>query len=92
MKEDIEKMQNINIGFHQIIYAASHNLMLRHVLSSYQVYLKYKRKGMEYSEDYLPSVLAEHKAIFNAFRAKDPEAGVAAMEIHMENSKIRNNV
>lgn len=92
LKNDIEKMLNINVGFHQIIYGASHNLMLRHVLSSYQVYLKYKRRDMEYSDDYLAKVLAEHEAIFNAFRAKDPEAGVAAMEIHMENSKARNNV
>ena len=92
MKKDIEKMLNINVGFHQIIYGASHNLMLRHVLSSYQVYLKYRRRDMEYSENYLPSVLAEHKAIFNAFLTKDAQAGVAAMEVHMENSKSRNNV
>ena len=92
LKNDIDKMHNINTGFHQIIYTASHNKMLRHVLSSYQIYLKYKRRDMEYQKDYLPSVLAEHKAIFNAFLAKDPEAGVAAIEIHMENSKIRNNI
>lgn len=92
LKNDIEKMQNINLGFHQIIYGASHNQMLRHVLSSYQIYIKYKRRGREYREDYLSSVFAEHKAIFNAFLEKDPEAGVAAMEIHMNNSKARNNI
>ena len=92
IKNDVEKMHNINIGFHQIIYTASHNLMLQHVLSSYQIYLKYTRRDKEYSKDYLPSVLAEHKAIFDAFLAKDPEAGVIAMEIHMENSKARNDV
>ncbi|HPD90432.1 MAG TPA: GntR family transcriptional regulator [Bacillota bacterium] len=90
MKKDIEKMHNINIGFHQIIYNASHNRMLQHVLSSYQIYLKYKRRDMVYDDQYLPTVLAEHQAIFQAFRAKDPEAGVRAMEIHMDHSKKRN--
>jgi len=43
-KNDIDKMLNINTGFHQLIYTASHNRMLQHVLSSYQIYIKHSRK------------------------------------------------
>lgn len=89
MKKDIEKMHNINLGFHRIIYDASRNRMLKNVLSSYQIYLRYKRLNAVYDDNYLPNVLEEHRAIFQAFRNKDVEAGIKAMEIHMEQSKGR---
>ena len=37
MKNDINKMLNINTAFHQIIYNATHNRILKQLLSSYQV-------------------------------------------------------
>lgn len=89
IKKDIEKMHNINISFHKIIYDASHNRMLKQILSSYQIYLKYKRRDVVYPEDYLPSVLEEHRAIYQAFLKKDIEKGVKAMEIHLTNSADR---
>ena len=42
LRKDIDKMLTINTGFHQVIYEASHNRMLRKLLSSYQSFLKYK--------------------------------------------------
>lgn len=42
LRNDIDKMLTINTGFHQVIYDASHNRMLKKLLSSYQGYLKYK--------------------------------------------------
>lgn len=89
LRNDIDKMLTINEGFHQIIYEASHNRMLQQFLSSYQVYLKYLRKDDEYPEDYLSTVLEEHRKIFKAFIEKDVEAGAEAMELHIENSKKR---
>lgn len=100
MKKDTEKMLNINTGFHQLIYSASHNRMLQHMLASYQVYLKHlrdipvhgnssKQNSDGSCDDYLAIVLNEHRAIFQAFRDKDIESGAQAMEIHMENSKLR---
>ncbi len=91
IKNDIEKMLNINTGFHQIIYSAAKNRMLQHVLSSYQIYIKHSSRNSVYQDDYLDTVLAEHKAIFEAFKSKDPEAGAAAMAIHMDKSKLRHN-
>lgn len=88
-KNDIDKMLNINTGFHQLIYTASHNRMLQHVLSSYQIYIKYSRKPGPYPDNYLPDVLEEHREIFNAFENKDIQAGAAAMTKHMESSMAR---
>jgi DNA-binding FadR family transcriptional regulator len=82
-------MLTINEAFHKIIYEASHNRMLQQLLSSYQTYLKYLRKDDEYPDDYLATVLEEHRQIFKAFIEKDIEAGAEAMERHIGNSRKR---
>ena len=89
MKNDINKMININTAFHKIIYNATHNRMLEKLLSSYQVYLKHCNPSNYYAPGYLTDVLNEHRAIYNAFIAGDIEGGALAMRIHMENSRSR---
>ncbi len=89
MKNDINKMIHINNAFHQIIYNATHNRMLKQLLTSYQVYLKYCNPSNYYAPDYLSEVLSEHRAIFNAFMANDAEGGALAMRIHMDNAAKR---
>jgi GntR family transcriptional regulator, rspAB operon transcriptional repressor len=89
MKNDVEKMLNINVNFHQTIYKASHNRMLQHLLASYQAYIRHGRRTFDEKEDYLQTVLKEHRNIFQAFIDKDVEAGVRAMELHMDHSKAR---
>lgn len=89
LRNDIDKMLTINAGFHQIIYEASHNRMLQQLLSSYQTYFKYKSSEFPYEDNYLTSVLEEHRRIFMAFSEGDVEAGAEAMEIHISNSKKR---
>ena len=89
LRNDIEKMLTINNGFHQVIYEASHNRMLQKLLSSYQSYLKYKGMDSVYDDNYLTTVLEEHRAIFKAFKDKDVKAGALAMEIHINRAKER---
>jgi len=89
LRNDIDKMLTINTGFHQVIYEASQNRMLRKLLASYQNFLKYKGMESVYDNDYLPTVLEEHRAIFMAFKNKDVEAGAAAMERHIDNASSR---
>lgn len=89
LRNDIEKMLTINTGFHQVIYEASHNRMLLKMLSSYQSFLKYKGIESVYSDDYLTTVLEEHRAIFKAFKDKDAKAGALAMEVHINRAKER---
>lgn len=89
MRNDIEKMQVINAGFHQIIYEACKNRMLQKLLTSFQTYLKYKSPEVAQEENYLSTVLEEHRAIFKAFMDKDPREGGRAMEIHVNRAKER---
>jgi len=89
-KKDVEKMLNINMNFHELIYKASHNRMLEHVLSSYQIYIKQsKTTRTDVSETYLDEVLEEHRAIFEAFKNNDVDAGVEAVSRHLDNAKLR---
>ena len=89
MKQDVAKMLTINMNFHQKIYAASHNRMLKNLLSSYQEMLKHRESPVVKSDNYLLEVFSEHKAIFEAFKKRDVEAGIIAMSIHMDNSMAR---
>jgi len=90
-KKDVEKMLNINMNFHELIYRASHNRMLHHILSSYQLYIKQSRTGSrsDASSGYLDEILTEHRAIFEAFKNRDIEAGIAAVSKHLDNAKRR---
>lgn len=90
-KQDMEKMLNINMNFHELIYRASHNRMLYHILSSYQLYIKQSRtqSRSDVSSGYLDEILSEHRAIFESFKNKDVEAGIAAVSRHLDNAKQR---
>lgn len=89
MKKDIDKMLNINVNFHQMIYKASHNRLLQHLLSSYQIYVKHTKAAAMQKPSYLETVLEEHRKIFQAFKDRNIEAGAAAMAEHMDRSRAR---
>ena len=69
-----------------MIYSASHNRMLAQLLSSYQNYIRHDAASLSRTEDYLQTVLGEHRKIFLAIRERDADAAVVAMESHMNNS------
>ena len=90
LKEDLEKMLKINMNFHRSIYKGTHNRMLLRTLNTYQLYTKYTDISEEPDpKDYLVKVLAEHREIFEAVKARDAEKAAAAMEVHINNSKDR---
>lgn len=89
MKNDAEKMLNINANFHQLIYKSTHNRMLVNILASYQLYFRHIKKLPVDTHIYLKNVLEEHRLIFQAFKNRDVALGIKAMEAHMINSKIR---
>ncbi|MDR2770812.1 MAG: GntR family transcriptional regulator [Clostridiales Family XIII bacterium] len=88
-KRDTKKMTEINANFHKLIYAASDCRMLRHILSSYQTYIRHSRQTEPCAEADLPAILAEHKRIFDAFHAADAEAGASAMRAHIRGARAR---
>lgn len=89
ISNDLEKMLRINDGFDTIIYNAAHNKELESRLHRYNFLIKYANADVKYPLNYLPTVLEEHRAIFNAFIAKDPDAGAEAAEIHLYKSMLR---
>ncbi len=88
MKEDYTKMLTINSHFHQIIYIASGNRLLQHVLTLLHTYVS-EFVDHEAGKKYLPEILEEHKEIYHAFLTKDPIKGGEAMKAHIENSAKR---
>ena len=87
--EDLEKMKKINHGFEAIIYNASHNTELERTLLRYDFLIRYANKDISYPLNYLPTVLEEHRAIFQAFLDKNPDAGAEAAQIHAFKSMLR---
>ena len=89
MSDDLEKMLRINNGFDTIIYRACHNRELEKALHRYNFYINYASAHTRYPANYLTTVLEEHRAIFHAFKDRNPEAGAEAAEIHMLKTMIR---
>lgn len=89
ISEDITKILKINEGFDAIIYNAAHSRELESRLHRYNFIIKHANADIKYPLNYLPTVLEEHRAIFEAFVAKDPDAGAEAVEIHMYKSMLR---
>jgi DNA-binding GntR family transcriptional regulator len=89
IKQDVEKVMQFNTQFHDIIYKATGNRKLYNTLSSYQTYLKYSAPPKAYNEEDLTTILAEHRAIHEAFLTGNVKAGKAAMQKHMQESKNR---
>ncbi len=89
MSNDLDKILKINEGFDAIIYNASHSTELEKRLHRYNFIIKYANADIKYPLNYLPTVLEEHRAIFNAFASGNPDAGAEATEIHMYKSMLR---
>lgn len=89
LKDDTEKVLYFNSQFHDLIYRGTNNRMLYQTLSTYQTYLKHSAPPRTFSQEYLNTILDEHKAIFDAFETRNPAAGKQAMELHMTQSKLR---
>ncbi len=87
--EDLDKMLKINRGFEAIIYNACHNAEMESTLLKYDFLIRYANLDIKYPLNYLPTVLEEHRAIFDAFRAKKPEQGAEAAQIHAYKSMLR---
>lgn len=89
LKDDIEKVLLFNGKFHSLIYSGTKDRMLEKMLFTYQTYLRYSAPAKIFHENYLKTILDEHRAIFNAVESRDVEAGKSAMAHHMKQTKLR---
>ena len=73
--------------FHLAIYAASHNTVMQHIMRSVFQLLRldifYDRRRLYRREGVRDSLLRQHKAIYDAIMARDPESARAAAETHI---------
>jgi DNA-binding GntR family transcriptional regulator len=90
MSNDLDKILKINEGFDTIIYNAAHSPELEARLNRYNFIIKHAFSDIKYPQNYLETILEEHRAIFDAFIARDSEAGAEATEIHMYRAMFLN--
>ena len=87
--KDMTKIQRVILGFNAIIYNPSHNNELERTLRRYDFLIRYANQGVRYPEDYMDAILEEHRAIFEAFKTRDSEAGFEAAQVHAYRSMLR---
>ena len=89
MSGDLPKIIRINDGFDAVIYSACGNRELEKRLHRYSFILRHATADVNYPLNYLPTVLEEHRAIFDAFKSGDTDAGEEAAQIHMYRTMLR---
>ncbi len=86
----VKKLRQYDDAFHSTIYDAAHNRYLRQTLTNLRSVLGLLRGSVYDSEDRRRASLDEHKAIFEAIKLRDSDAGFEAAAHHMtEVSKAR---
>ncbi len=88
-KKDVKKVLELNSGFHDVIYASARSRFLAQVLRSYKAYLDKTRKSIFYEQDYLESILKEHRAILEAIKERARDRAIEAMKLHLIASQQR---
>ena len=87
--KDMEKIRRVIQGFNAIIYNASHNKELERTLLRYDFLIRYANQGVRFSPDDVDVILEELQEIFEAFKARDPELGYDAAQVHAYKSILR---
>ena len=88
-KRDMDKILSMNSTFHDIIYNSAGSRFLAQVLRSYTGYLDKTRKSVFYEESFLDRIQEEHRAIFEAVKARDTERALEAIRAHLSASRER---
>lgn len=86
--------RNADFEFHELIWAGCGNAVLRRIGESLNVLgLEFRKRASE-TPGVLQQSLLDHHALFDALKARDPEAAAHAADIHMRNvyqSTIKQN-
>jgi DNA-binding GntR family transcriptional regulator len=81
-KHDMEEVAELDNKFHQIIYEASGSKILKLTLGNLHQYVQMARLQSLKVRDRLPQTIEEHRAILEAFLAKDPETAEKTLAHH----------
>lgn len=86
-KGDLDHVGELNSRFHEIIFEATKSRPLRQILSDFQYYVQAIRLASLKTPGRAHQSLKEHKAIVEAFKKKETEAGERVMLEHIRNSR-----
>ena len=79
-----------DIYFHETIVGLAENMLLKEILAGLNNRIVRVRRFAQLQPGYhLVESLEEHRAIYRAMRARDPEAAAEALRVHLENSAYR---
>ena len=84
---DIERETEVDLEFHHAIADASHNVLLCRLMLSLQNILRQYIALSNQMTDRIESTVAEHRPIYEAIAAGDPDAAERAMLDHLASSK-----
>ncbi len=82
-KHEVEEIAELDNKFHQMIYEAAGSKILYLTLRNLHQYVQIARLKSLSMQNRLPLTLSEHRAILEAFEAKDADAAEKAMTEHV---------
>lgn len=80
------QLAHLDGEFHAIIFMAANSRILRHVLTSLHQNARRARRSSLTAPSRADESLQEHRAVFQALEAHDPERAKSAMEKHVKNA------
>lgn len=83
-KENYEKLYELDSLFHEQLYNASGSRILNHVLSDFHDYVRMARKASIASQGRSVQSTQEHRAIFEAVKAKDADQAEELAKQHIK--------
>lgn len=88
LKNDTDHLLRLDSRFHDVIFKASKSKPLMHTLSNFHLYVQRARNVSLSSPERAREALEEHKAIFMAIAAKDPEKAEKLTTEHIRNASM----
>ncbi len=88
MKKDQEKVDDLNILFHETIYQATQSQYLETLLKDIHFYVSITSRHLVSQYDRMASSLEEHRAILNAIEARDATLAYDTMQQHIKKTQL----
>lgn len=87
MKQNCDKIFELNTEFHEKIYSCTKSRYLEHILRDFQLFIKSTRLKSLRIEGRLETALEEHRKILEAFEHKDIDEAKKYVARHVESAR-----
>ncbi|MGX8796489.1 GntR family transcriptional regulator [Fusibacter sp. JL298sf-3] len=86
LKNDVDKIFELNTKFHETLYHATKSRYLESVLKDFQLFIRPARNNSLKTEGRLSDALKEHEAILSGLKHNNPEQTRMALTYHIQKS------